>query len=150
MNIRKMEEKDHDFILGLSSRFNEFEFMSWRDPEKMDEAQIMMAKEAIQNPNSIIFVAEDEFNQLLGYLHVTTMSDYFTGVEQGYVSSIAVAKEGEGKGVGRKLMEKAEEWAKSKGYQQLVLNVFDKNERALKMYQQLGFEKEIIKMVKEI
>jgi ribosomal protein S18 acetylase RimI-like enzyme len=85
-------------------------------------------------------------------LHLTKNVDYFTGESQGYISSLAVSKEGEGKGKGiaKILMDKAEEWSKSKGYNQLTLNVFARNERALKFYSKLQYENEIIKRVKEL
>ncbi|MBS8265402.1 GNAT family N-acetyltransferase [Mesobacillus boroniphilus] len=152
VRIRKMMEDDQDFILDLSARFNEFEFMEWRDLRKMEESQLKIAKEAIASigPDSEIFVAEDWEKNLLGYLHMTKNIDYFTGIEQGYISSIAVSKDGEGKGIAKKLMEKAEEWSKKKGYHQLTLNVFANNERAHTFYSKLNFENEIIKMVKEI
>lgn len=150
--IRKMINDDKDFILQLSTRFNEFEFMEWRDHKKMEESQLKIAKEAIENNDidSDIFVVEDIEKNLLGYLHMTKNIDFFTEVEQGYISAIAVSKDGEGKGIATKLMGKAEEWSKEKGYKQLTLNVFASNDRAIKFYQKLKFENEIIKMVKEI
>lgn len=152
LSIRKMAEGDKEFIVGLASRFNEFEFMSWRDQKKMQSAQVKLAEEAVNNgdPDSDIFIVEDEQSNLLGFLHMTKTTDFFTGVEQGYVSSIAVAKEGEGKGIAKLLMKKAEEWTISKGYKQVVLNVFGNNKRAVDFYSHLDYQKEIIKMVKEL
>lgn len=150
--IRKMVEDDKEFIIELSTRFTEFEFMSWRDPLKMKESQLKTAQEAVTSisKDSEIFVAVNEEQSLLGFLHIMKTSDYFTNEDQAYISSIAVSKAGEGTGVGKRLMKKAEEWTKEKGYKQLVLNVFSQNERAVNFYSKLNFEKEIIKMVKEI
>jgi hypothetical protein len=36
--IRSAQENDNDFIIQLSSRFNEFPMMSWRNEQKMLEA----------------------------------------------------------------------------------------------------------------
>jgi ribosomal protein S18 acetylase RimI-like enzyme len=36
-------------------------------------------------------------------------------------------------------LDKAEEWAKGKGYKQLVLNVFANNERAVNFYAYLNY-----------
>ncbi|CAM3722990.1 GNAT family N-acetyltransferase [Mesobacillus zeae] len=47
-------------------------------------------------------------------------------------------------------MEKAEEWSRQKGYRQIVLNVFSKNDRAVNLYKHLNYETEVLKMVKEI
>lgn len=147
-----MIEEDKPFILEMSTRFTDFDFMGWRDREKMKEAQLKIAQEAINSKDvdSEIFVIEDEGKNLLGFLHMTKNTDYFTGLAQGYISSLAVSKAGEGKGIAKKLMNKAEEWTRSKGYKQLTLNVFASNERAVAFYKKNQFESEIIKMVKEI
>ncbi|MBM7662018.1 ribosomal protein S18 acetylase RimI-like enzyme [Bacillus mesophilus] len=152
ITIRSMTEEDKEFIIGLSTRFTEFDFMEWRDPEKMKDAQFKLITDAIENldSDSDIFVAEDDTRKLLGFLHLTKNVDYFTGESQGYISSLAVSKEGEGKGIAKSLMEKAEEWSRSKGYKQLTLNVFARNERALNFYSKFEYEKEVIKMVKEL
>lgn len=152
IHIRMMNDTDRDFIITISNRFNEFAFMGWRDEERMREAQNRIAKESIeqQDTKSEMFIAEDETGVRNGFLHMTQNIDYFTGEEQGYISSIAVSKDGEGKGIAKKLMQKAEEWSQQKGYKQLVLHVFSNNERAIRFYQHLNFETEIVKMVKEI
>lgn len=150
--IRNMIESDKDFIIDLSARLADIEYMDWRDRQKMKDAQRKMAQEAISNrdQDSDIFVVEDGNKTLLGYLYITKITDFFTGVEQGYISSIAITKEGEGKGIGKKLIEKAEEWTKNKGYKQLSLNVFKCNERAVNFYTKLNFETETMRMVKEL
>jgi RimJ/RimL family protein N-acetyltransferase len=47
-------------------------------------------------------------------------------------------------------MAKAEAWAISEGYERLTLNVFTGNERARKLYEELGFGADVVKYVKEI
>lgn len=128
ITIRKMVETDREFILRLSSRFNEFQQMGWRDKEGMEKAQVRIAEEALSttDQDSDIFIAENADGEALGHLHMKKTVDYFTGEEQGYISSIAVSKEGEGKGIAKRLMQLAEDWSREKGYQQVVLNVFAK------------------------
>lgn len=45
-----------------------------------------------------------------------------------------------GMGIGKILMQESIKWCKNKGIEQLELEVVTHNERALKMYQKLGFE----------
>lgn len=71
--------------------------------------------------------------------------DYFTHKSVGYISAVAVVPTGEGKGVGKKLMEKAEEWCLDKGYTELVLDVFRSNVHAISCYKHLGYKEEIVK-----
>lgn len=150
--IRKVKASDRDFIIGLAERFNEFAFMGWRDLEAMKDAQIRMARESFdqKDSESDMFIAEDENQTQFGFLHMSKNIDYFTGEEQGYISSVVVSKVGEGKGIAKKLMQSAEDWCQRKGYKQLVLHVFANNERAIRFYQNLNYETEIVKMVKEL
>ncbi|MDQ0900758.1 GNAT family N-acetyltransferase [Paenibacillus sp. V4I7] len=101
-------------------------------------------------PGTEIFVAEEETGELLGFLEVKPHKDNLSGIEQGYIVAIAVSPQGEGKGVGKALMTKAEEWSSQKGYRQLILNVFIKNDRAVNFYKHLNYEIEVVKMVKEL
>ncbi|WP_346654871.1 GNAT family N-acetyltransferase [Cytobacillus firmus] len=95
-------------------------------------------------------MAEEETGELLGFIEVKPHKDFLSGIEQGNIVAIAVSSKGEGKGVGKRLMEKAEEWAHQKGYHQIILNVFAKNDRAVNFYKHLNYETEVLKMVKEI
>ncbi|MCS0671356.1 N-acetyltransferase [Cytobacillus firmus] len=93
-------------------------------------------------------MAEEETGDFLGFIEVKPHKDFLSGVEQGNIVAIAVSSKGEGKGIGKSLMEKAEEWAQQ--FHQLVLNVFAKNDRAVNFYKHLNYETEVLKMVKEI
>lgn len=152
MHIRPYKETDKDFIVSLSIRFTEFKLMGWRDPQRMEESQLRIAQESLEDPtpDTEIFVAEDETGELFGFLEVKPHKDYLSGIEQGNIVAIAVSPHGEGKGVGKRLMEKAEDWAHQKGYHQIILNVFAKNDRAVNFYKYLKYETEVLKMVKEI
>lgn len=149
MNIRPYQEKDKEYIINLSTRFNEIHFMEHRDYEVMNQKQLELAKKSVSTIESDIFVAENN-KEFLGYLEVTEDRDYFTHESIAYISAIAVTPLGEGKGIGKMLMEKAENWCLDKGCKQLVLDVFKANENALKFYKHLGYEEEIVKMVKTL
>ncbi|WP_349410052.1 GNAT family N-acetyltransferase [Pseudalkalibacillus sp. SCS-8] len=152
IEIRNMREEDKDFILDLSSRLSDIEYMSWRDRQQMQMKQREIVKEAIDSNTSTeeIFVAVDIHGTQMGFIHLTESRDYFTNEKQAYISLLAVSKEGEGKGIAKRLMAQAEDWAKNKGYKQLTLNVFSSNERAVGFYENLSFHNEVQKMVKEL
>ena len=50
-----------------------------------------------------------------------------------------------GRGIGRSLLEAIEAWARSKGLHRLELVVNYNNERAIRLYERFGFEKEGVK-----
>ena len=53
--------------------------------------------------------------------------------------SIAVAADARGRGIGRRLMERAIAWSKSVGVEKLVLSVYPNNEAAISLYRSFGF-----------
>jgi ribosomal protein S18 acetylase RimI-like enzyme len=53
--------------------------------------------------------------------------------------SIAVAADARGRGIGRRLMERAIAWSKGVGVEKLVLSVYPNNEAAISLYRSFGF-----------
>ena len=149
MIIRSYRENDKDFILKMSKRFTDFDLISYRNFYKHQEKQKEMAEYSVTHNFENIYIAEDE-KGYLGYIELKEYTDYFTNEKQGYVHSIAVEKNVEGKGIGKKLMEKAENWSLQKGYEKLVLQLFMSNERAFKFYKSLDFEEDIVFLVKKL
>jgi ribosomal-protein-alanine N-acetyltransferase len=76
--------------------------------------------------------------------------DYFSGEKHGYIADLAVSRSSEGRGVGRILLEAAEDWACANGYRLLTLYVFSVNARAQRVYERHGFQPELVKYVKVI
>jgi ribosomal protein S18 acetylase RimI-like enzyme len=105
---------------------------------------------AAPTPGSAIFAAVDANEAPLGYVAVRTDRDYFLDIPVGHVVDIVVAREGEGRGVGRALLEAAERWAVEQGYPWLTLHVFEGNDRARKVYEQVGYTVEWTRMLKRV
>ncbi|WP_035187293.1 GNAT family N-acetyltransferase [Alteribacter aurantiacus] len=148
--IRPYRKTDKDFILELAARFGEFDHVGWRDPKEMSEAQYRLSLESIRDNKERIFIAENDRGHLSGYLEVDVHTDLFTQKKQAYLAAIAVARGGEGTGVGKKLIETAEVWAVEQGFEELVLGAFHGNERAIHFYKRLGFEIDTVTMVKKL
>lgn len=53
---------------------------------------------------------------------------------------IAICKDYWGKGIGKKMMEECIKWCEEKGVEQLELDVVTENNRAVSMYESLGFK----------
>jgi ribosomal protein S18 acetylase RimI-like enzyme len=154
ITIRKAIPEDAIFIAAHAHRMLNFKLPNWRAHEKdaMIKADINHLTKALQtnDENDVIFIAEDESKTPLGFLRVNMQEDYFTGEQQAHVNDIVVTAEAEGKGAGKLLLAKADEWAKQKNARWITLNVFDENFRARKVYEKAGYNIEWIKYLKEI
>jgi ribosomal protein S18 acetylase RimI-like enzyme len=152
IQIRTFQPSDREFILSLASRFSEFDLPEWRLKSEIDHANRAVLQKALEHPepDSALLVAEDESGQPVGFIHLQTQTDYFTGEPHGYISDLAVDKSVEGQGIGRLLLEAAEAWGRTKGYRLLTLYVFAGNTRAQQLYQKSGFSQEVVKYVKTI
>ena len=152
IQIRQHKPSDSGFILSLVSRFSEFELPEWRQKDEIDGTNQASIQRALNQPEpeSAIFIAEDEKGKLAGFIHLQTETDYFRDEKYGYISDLAVDATFEGQGIGRKLLETAEEWARTKGYRLLALYVFSGNRRARQLYEKYGFKEEVIKYVKAV
>jgi ribosomal protein S18 acetylase RimI-like enzyme len=152
IQIRQHKPSDNEFILALISRFSEFELPEWRQRAEIDGTNQASLERALSQPgnDSAIFIAEDENGKRAGFIHLQTETDYFRDEKYGYISDLAVDAAFEGQGIGRQLLETAEEWARTKKYRLLALYVFSGNRRARLLYEKYGFKEEVIKYVKAV
>ena len=149
--IRAFLPKDHESIIELTKRLSEIDMPEWRKAEQIENTNIAMVKNAMEesDPDNVILVAQAAIeNQVVGYIRLQTQTDYFSGEKYGYVANIAVNRAFEGQGVGHKLLERAENWTRDKGYTHLKLHVFVENTRALQVYEKYGYNQDIIEYVK--
>jgi ribosomal protein S18 acetylase RimI-like enzyme len=95
-------------------------------------------------------MAESPEGERLGFIHLQTQTDYFRGQAYTHIAILAVDRSGEGTGVGRALIEAAEERARGRGDPFVTLNVFDRNAHARAVYERLGYAAEIVRYVKPL
>jgi len=152
IQTRSASVGDKEFIISLLPRLAEFGPPSWRDAAQMTatDTQVLSDRLLNQPPGTAIFIAEDDKGVALGFIHLQTGTDYYNHEEHGHIADIVVAPEGEGRGIGRVLIEKGEEWARSQGYRWLTLSVFAQNLRAREIYKRLGYGEDMMKYVKEL
>lgn len=99
---------------------------------------------------AFLFIAEDKSGVSLGFIHLTTAADYYTGRETAHIADIVVAPDAGGCGVGSFLIAHAEDWARARGFEMLTLNVFIANRRARHVYRRVGFNEEWIRCIKRL
>jgi GNAT superfamily N-acetyltransferase len=153
VHIRIANADDIPFIQSLSERFASVGTPTWRDPTKMQQFHqhtITEASSAIALPGSLVLIAETRDGTCLGFIYATQSTDFFTNEPQAYIADLGLTDQGEGKGIGRKLMEHAETWAREQGYRIIALDVFAFNTHARSFYHHLGYVEETVKLIKEL
>jgi ribosomal protein S18 acetylase RimI-like enzyme len=150
--MRRAAAADRDWILSQAPRLHEFGPPPWRPRAVMDAAVARSIADTLDHAtdDAIVLVAEDERGRLVGFIHMCSESDFFTAERHAHVSDLVVARDGEGRGVGRALLEAGERWARERGYRLVTLNVFRDNERARALYERAGYVAEITKFTKVI
>ena len=119
------------------------ENMSLKDFEKIKEnlqkdfddfwnANILEGE--LKNDNSLYFVAKNK-NEILGFIGITKNIDF---VE---ILNVVVKKDFRNKGIGNQLLQKIIEVAKEMKMQEIYLEVNEKNENAIKLYEKNNFKK---------
>ncbi|RIW33283.1 GNAT family N-acetyltransferase [Bacillus salacetis] len=85
------------------------------------------------------FLCLKERDVLLGWIMIDKAFDYLTGDEVGWINDLYVKQEFRGKGYSILLIEEAFKRFKDNGYNDVRLNVYTHNEKAVKLYEQMGF-----------
>lgn len=152
VRIRLAEEQDADFILALVPRFLDFQLPAWRRRHECVEGirDDLLRHIEDQPPNSYLFVAEDGEGERTGFIHLQRTEDFFTRRSNCHVSDLAVAGHHEGRGVGKSLLEHAEQWARDHKCQMVTLAVFPGNERARGLYESAGYGLDLLRLAKPV
>ncbi len=95
----------------------------------------------IEGGRTEAWIGEDAEGRVLGYL-LLGESGWLTPEPHGFIYDIWVAPEHRGHGVGKSLVSWAADWARSRGYHKIKLEVADSNARARHVYEELGFRPE--------
>jgi len=151
-HIRLAHADDDEFILSLVPRFVAFDLPAWRKrSETLNGIRSDIARHLRELPAaSHLYVAENEDAERLGFLHLQTQKDFFTGALNCHISDVVVAPQFDGQGIGSAMLEFAERWAKEHRCKHLTLSVFPANTRAQQLYERHGFGIETLRMAKPV
>jgi ribosomal protein S18 acetylase RimI-like enzyme len=156
MNVLIREATEKDVIL-VKKYTVETAWESFSDSQKRElkreewKEHLLSGFEKLSRAkNSSIFVAEDEEQAFLGYLWVGEGTNMMTGKNHGFIYDIFVKGEHRGRGIGRLLLQKAEEYCRDKDYPRILLMVSVNNQPAMKLYEKNGFKTVEMYMEKEL
>ncbi|MBQ5675660.1 MAG: GNAT family N-acetyltransferase [Lachnospiraceae bacterium] len=144
MNIRRAKFKDMDRINDLlfqvclvhhEDRPDIFKYGA----KKYTDDQL---KELITNEQTPIFVATDDDDFVLGYAFCIFQqhqnNNILTDIKTLYIDDLCVDKVSRGQHIGKKLYEAVVAFAKEQQCYNVTLNVWGKNESAIRFYESCG------------
>lgn len=151
-HVRLAHADDDEFILSIAERLVGFDLPAWRKrSETLAGIRSDIARHLRELPAaSHLFVAEDDDGERLGFLHLQTQKDFFTGVLNCHIADLVVASEHDGEGVGSALIGFTERWAREHRCRHITLAVFPGNKRARILYERHGYGDELIRMAKPL
>ena len=145
MLIREAKVEDAPAFVALFDRVNsETTFMLFEHGESPTsvEQQSRIFEHWAKTDSGVTFVCEED-KELIGFVAGRR------GVGRRQAHSIyivmGVVQAWGGRGIGRSLLETLEGWAQSKGLHRLELMVNCNNGRAIRLYENFGFESEGVK-----
>ena len=152
VTLRRATEADHEAMRALDDRLIAEASLPGitRDEFIRFQRRFTDAALADTNPDSRLIIACDGEDSIQGYIHLQPIHDEVLDREIGYVSIIAVSESASGQGIGRQLMQAAEDWAREMSYPALVLDVFASNTTARKFYATAGFDEDSVRLRKQI
>ena len=113
------------------------------------EQQVAEIQEQEDFPSQA-FVARTEDRQAVGFVWVAKTHNESTGQPEASLLNQYVAEPYRGQGLGRRLMETAEEWARQQGLPRICLSVGAHNTLGQHLYETLGYRVDTLRMTKEL
>lgn len=96
------------------------------------------------------FIARAEDGTLAGFVWVAQDHNDSTGELEATLLNQYVAEPYRGQGLGRRLLETAEEWARGQGLPRISLSVGVRNTIGQRLYESLGYQAETLRMTKRL
>ncbi len=139
MDIRLLQPDDASAFVSLLKKVDETGFMLYEGGERetTETKQRESIERIVKDELSTAFVAEDN-GELIGYIF--GMGNQLKRKRHCAYIVIGVVDDHQGKKIGTKLFETIIHWAEAKDLKRLELTVMKHNERALRLYQNMGFE----------
>ncbi|MGB5951414.1 MAG: GNAT family N-acetyltransferase [Ornithinimicrobium sp.] len=144
--IRAFEAQDRASVMAMAGRLMTG-VAEWRNQNAAQSAVsswVADSLDAADPATQPVMVAVSTGDTVVG-LVTTGTRPHWTGDVDAYVGELVVTEQAAGQGIGRRLMEAAEEWAASVGHQRLTIETGGANTAARGFYMTAGYvEEEVI------
>lgn len=143
MQVRKATVEDAAGIAFVHVRSWQVAYRGHMPDEFLDgldaEKRTNMWCELTQNPDKMVFVAEDKEGDIVGFSALGPSRDPDTKSNTAEISAIYVHPEKWKKGVGRALLSASLDEVRKREFDQVTLWVLEANQRARLFYESFGF-----------
>ena len=115
----------------------------------------LMDLEEVNKNNGKCYIAVENdkaIGLIMGCIFPYDEKDYldYKCPKKGEITELIVSKKARGRGIGKVLMNKMEEYFKSLGCEYILLDVFAYNVNAIKFYEKEGYHSRMYKEIKKI
>jgi GNAT superfamily N-acetyltransferase len=150
VRIRPATPADRDAALGLAPRLM-IGVAPWLDRDGVLAAVKDWVASSIgaPGPDRVALIAEDADGACVGFVSVARR-EHWSGAVEAYIGELIVTERAEGTGVGRALLQAAEDWARERGYRLIALDTGAANARARRFYDRAGFAEDSVRLVKVV
>ena len=139
MLIREVEPNDAIQLVNLMEEVEQSNFMLFDPGEKQTAPeQMKMRIESMKKEETSTMLVAEANGMLVGYLFVIGGNP--RKAKHSVYLVIGISENFRGQGVGVKLFEKLDEWAKEHQIHRLELTVMVHNKAGIALYQKMGFE----------
>lgn len=107
------------------------------DAEFLSRKRLQL-REVPRDPGQVVLVCEEGY-KVVGFIWLVIEVE-FSGRRRGEIAAVHVDRQHRGKGFGRELMAEGEAILRSYGCEQAHLMVTADNDRAVKLYRELGYD----------
>ena len=147
---RPAEPDDYDALLKLLPQLADFDIPVRRFANNLWEGDAELLKSVLDKETQVTFadVAVDSGNQISGLILVTMRDEILSHEPSAHLEAIVVSPSARGQGLGRRLLQRAEDRVKELGAKTLTLHVFANNQRARSLYRSHGFDQEMLRCIK--
>jgi ribosomal protein S18 acetylase RimI-like enzyme len=143
VDVRKATAQDASAIAFVHVRSWQVAYRGHMPDEFLDgldvEKRTKMWRELTQEPDKIIFVAEDREGNIVGFSALGPSRDADANPNTAEVAAIYVHPEKWKKGIGRALLSASLDQVRTREFDQITLWVLEANQRARSFYEAFGF-----------
>ena len=148
--IRPGQLGDVDAIAKLLPELAAFDVPGGRNPKDLWEGDLhtLQRWRDGREPNCLIHVAQANGGGIEGFTMVRLREELMSHEPSAHLEAIVVAEAARGTGLGKRLLQNAEQRARDAGARTMTLHVFGNNERARAVYRKSGYDEELIRDIK--